>query len=76
MTRPHDRDHPIWLVAARRMSEIRLAARVSTLELQRRTGIKRDRLRYYECGKLLLTLPTLRRIARALGRPVSEFLGD
>jgi transcriptional regulator with XRE-family HTH domain len=76
VTRPADRDHPIWITAARRMSAIRLAERVSTLELQRRTGIQRYRIRYYECGKLLLTLPTLRRIARALGRPVSEFVGD
>lgn len=76
MTRPRDRDHPIWIRAARRMSEIRLAERVTTHELERRTGIRRYRLRYYECGKLLLTLPTLRRIARALGRPVSEFMGD
>jgi transcriptional regulator with XRE-family HTH domain len=76
VTRPADRDHPIWITAARKMSDIRLAERVSTLELERRTGICRARIRYYECGKLLLTLPTLRRIARALGRPVSEFVGD
>ncbi len=76
MTRPADPYHPIWLQAARRLSEIRLAARVSTLELERRTGIQRYRIRYYECGKLKLTLPTLRRLARGLGRPVSEFLGD
>ena len=71
-----DRSHPIWTLAARRMSEIRLQERVSTLELERRTGIQRYRIRYYECGTMLLTLPTLSRIARALGRDVSEFLGD
>lgn len=71
-----NRRAPIYLVAQRRLSEIRLAQRVSTVELERRTGLHRSRIRYYENGTLLLTLPTLKRLADALGRPVAEFLGD
>ena len=57
---------------------IRLARRVTTHELERRTGIRRGAIRYYEAGKGgVITLRTLQRLAGGLGCEVVDFFqGD
>lgn len=60
----------------RRIHDRRLERRLTTHDVEHRTGIPRGTLRYYEAGRVLITLHTLRRLAVALDCEVVDFLGD
>lgn len=51
-------------------------AEVSINELARRTGMKRQQISTYVNGVVTPRWQNLHRIARALERPVSWFIGD
>jgi transcriptional regulator with XRE-family HTH domain len=66
----------IAVQVGRRIHDRRLALHVTTHALQWRTGIPRYLIRYYEAGRVVATLHTLRRLAVALDCEVVDFLGD
>lgn len=57
-----------------RMRAARLAAGLSQTELADRSGIPKPTLSRYENDHVLPSIPTLRRVARAMGHAVSELL--
>lgn len=59
-----------------RLRSLRLGAGMSQNQLAIRSGIPKSRLSRYENGHLLPSIPTLRRLARALAIPESALLDE
>lgn len=68
--------HESSLRAGRAIHRERLARRITTHELQRRTGFDRRLIRLFENGAFPISLMVLARIAIGLGCRIVDLLGD
>jgi transcriptional regulator with XRE-family HTH domain len=67
--------HDVHRAVGARLHALRLEAEVTVAELERRAGIHRARIRYYERGGVM-TLPVLARLAHALELEVVDLVWD
>ena len=61
---------------AQRLRDLRIEARLTQDALAELADVQQDKISRYECGEIEPSLPTLRKLAAALGVPVTELIND
>ena len=64
------------LTTAERLRNKRIEARLTQDALAEQSGVQQDSISRYECGEIEPSLPILRKLAAALGVPVTELIND